>query len=205
MDQPTMQLLTAAAGFAATLGAVFITQRYNRLSESARRSYEAESRWHDENYRVSAAIVTKAAAIERKLYNAAALLDDEEREPRMPGIKSVLLAPEGGIEGVIDELKREILVEAVEEGFAAVEELENLMGELAIIGSHAQEAACRRLTDELIEAVGTLEMFSRASDCYAQIAALVDARFAFADASRDNLVSFQDTKSPAKKSEGGGG
>ena len=191
MDQSTVQLITAIAGFAATLGGVLITQYFNRRSESSRRRYETESRWHEENYRVSASIVTKATAIERSLYSAASVLDDEEREPRMPGCKTILLSPEDGIDGLFDEVIREILVEAVEDGFTVIEEIDDLAGELEIIGSPEQTVATRLLTDQILDAVGELEMFTRSSDAYLAILAIREARAAFADASRRSLVGLQ--------------
>lgn len=188
MDQPTVQLLTAALGLAATLGGVLITQHFNGRTETARRRYEAQSRWHEENYRVCSAIVTKATAVERNLYNGAAMLDDVEREPRMPGTKSILLSPEDGIDGLFDAVTREILVEAIEDGFKVLAEIEDLAGELAIVGTTEQAAACRRLGDQILDAVGAMEAFAPFSDTYDEILAIGHAREAFADAARSSLV-----------------
>lgn len=188
MDQPTVQLLTATLGFAATLGGVLITQHFNRRGEAARRRYEAQSRWHEENYRVCSAIVTKATAVERRLHSAASMLDDEEREPRMPGTKTILLSPEGGIEGLFDAVTREILVEAIEDGFKILDEIEDLAGELAIVGTPKQATASRRLGDQILDAVGAMEAFAQFSDTYDEILAIGHAREAFANAARSSLV-----------------
>lgn len=188
MDQPTVQLLTATLGFAATLGGVLITQHFNRRGDAARRQYEAQSRWHEENYRVCSAIVTKATAVERRLHNAASMLDNEEREPRMPGTKTILLAPEGGIEGLFDAVTREILVEAIEDGFKVLDEIEDLAGELAIVGTPEQAAASRRLGDQILDAVGAMEAFAQFSDTYDEILEIGRAREAFANAARSSLV-----------------
>lgn len=124
----------------ATLLGVLITQTFKSVGETRRRRHEANSRWHVENYRVRAAIVTKATAVERSLYSAASMLDDSEREPRMPGTKSIMLSPKEGIEGLFDRITRAILVEAVEDGFKVLDELDDLTGELAIIDIPEQAA-----------------------------------------------------------------
>lgn len=188
MDEPSAQLLIAAGGFAATLLGVVITQYFNSRGEARRRTHETKSRWHEENYRVCAAIVTKATAVERSLYSAAALLDDAEREPRIPGTKSILLAPPEGIDGVFDGITRDIIVEAVEEGFKAMDEIDDLVGELAIIGTPEQAAAARTLGERMIDAIGCLEMFARPSDAYPEILAIREARESFAEATRGNLL-----------------
>lgn len=188
LDQLTVQLLTAVFGFAATLGGVLITQHANRRGEAARRRYEAQSRWHEENYRVCAAIVTKATAVERKLHSAVSMLDDEEREPRMLGTKSILLSPEGGIEGCFDATTREILVGAIEDGFKVLDEIEDLAGELAIVGTPDQALASRRLGDQILDAVGAMEAFARSSDTYDEVRAIGHAREEFAKAARSSLV-----------------
>jgi len=172
----------------ATLLGVLITQTFNSRGETRRRRHEASSRWHDENYRVCAAIVTKATAVERSLYSAASMLDDSEREPRMPGTKSILLSPKEGIEGVFDGITREILVEAVEDGFKVLDELDDLTGELAIIGTPEQAATARLLAEQLLDAVGCLETFAQSSLAYAEVLAIRDARESFAEAARDNLL-----------------
>ncbi|WP_406633627.1 hypothetical protein [Pseudarthrobacter quantipunctorum] len=56
------------------------------------------------------------------------MLDDQEREPRMPGAKTVLLTHEDGIEGLFDSITREILVEAIEDGFKVLDEIEDMRG-----------------------------------------------------------------------------
>lgn len=192
MDQPTVQLLTAMAGFTATLGGILITQHFNRRSESARRRYEAQSRWHEENYRVSAAIVTKVAAIERSLLGPAAMLDNEERDPRMPGTNAIELTPKEGIEGLFDATTREVLVTAVEDGLKDLDEIEDLAGQLEIMGSPEQAAAGLLLVDQIHGAVTALEMFEVRWRVYQEISAIRDAREAFADACRRNLVAVQE-------------
>lgn len=188
MDQQTAQIMVAGTGFVATLLGIVITQSFNSRGETRRRKHEAKSRWHEENYRVCAAIVTKATAVERSLYNAAAMLDDSEREPRMPGTKSILLSPEQGIEGVFDSITREIIVEAVEGGFKVLDEMDDLTGELAIIGTPEQAATARLLTEQILDAVGSMEMFSHPSDAYEEILAIRDVMESFATAARDNLL-----------------
>lgn len=195
MDQQTAQILVAGAGFAATLLGVVITQSFNSRGETRRRKHEAKSRWHEENYRVCAAIVTKATAVERILYSAAAVLDDSKREPRMPGTKSILLSPKQGIEGVFDRITREIIVEAVEDGFKVLDEMDDLTGELAIIGTPEQAATARLLTDQILDAVGSLEMFAHPSDAYAEILAIRGAKESFAEAARDNLLAAANVSS----------
>jgi hypothetical protein len=45
------------------------------------------------------------------------VLDNDERERRLPGYSSILLTPEEGIPEVHGKLEREILVEAIELSF----------------------------------------------------------------------------------------
>lgn len=191
MDQQTIQLLTATAGFVATLGGVVITQVFNRKGENSRRKHEAQSRSHSDNYRVCSAIVTKAVAIERKLHSAASFLDNDERDPRMPGEKSVLLSPQDGIDGLFDSVAREVLVEAIEEGFKVMEEIDDLRGELAIIGSPEQATSAEELGDQILEATGALEIFARYSDAEKEIYAIRDARDSFAEAARASLLATE--------------
>lgn len=194
MDQQTIQFLTAAAGFAATLGGIVITQIFNRKGENARRRHEAQSRSHDDNYRVCSAIVTKAVAIERKLHSAASFLDDDKRVPRMPGEKSVLFTPKEGIDGLFDSVAREILVEAIEEGFKVLDEIDDLRGELAIVGSPEQAAAADELGGRILDATGSLEIFARYSDASDEIYAIRYARGAFAEAARASLLVTESRK-----------
>jgi hypothetical protein len=77
-------------------------------------------------YRVCSAIVTKALAVERKLHSAASFLDDDNRVPRRPDEKSILFSPKEGIEGFLDSVAGEILVEAIEEGFNVLDEIDDL-------------------------------------------------------------------------------
>lgn len=163
----------------ATLLGVLITQTFKSVGETRRRRHEASSRWHVENYRVRAAIVTKATAVERSLYSAASMLDDSEREPRMPGTKSILLSPKEGIEGLFDRITRAILVEAVEDGFKVLDESYGRTGHHRHSrAGRDREAAgrttarCRRL----------LEMFAQSSLANAELLAMRDARESFAEA-----------------------
>lgn len=188
MDHQTAQIAIAGSGLVATLLGIIITQLFNSRGERRRRVHEATSRWHEENYRVCAAIVTKATGVERDLYNAAAMLDDQERKPRMPGTKSVLLSPEEGIDGVFDGITREIIVEAVEHGFEVLDELDSLTGELAIIGTAEQIEAARLLADQILGAVGSLEIFAMSSDAYERILAIREAKESFSESSRNYLM-----------------
>lgn len=188
MDHQTAQIAIAGSGLVATLLGIIITQLFNSRGERRRRVHEATSRWHEENYRVCAAIVTKATGVERDLYNAAAMLDDQERKPRMPGTKSVLLSSEEGIDGVFDGITREIIVEAVEHGFEVLDELDSLTRELAIIGTAEQIEAARLLADQILGAVGSLEIFAMSSDAYERILAIREAKESFSESSRNYLM-----------------
>jgi hypothetical protein len=193
MDQQTIQLLTATAGLLATLGGVAVTQVFNRRGENVRRKYEARSRSHADNYRVSAAIVTKAVAIERTLHSAASFLDDDERDPRIPGSKSILFAPEEGVDGLFDSVAREILVEAIEDGFKVIDEMDDLRGELAILGSPEQTEAADELGDRILEAIGSLEMFAKYSVAWEEIHAIRHGRDSFAEAARTSLLATENS------------
>ena len=100
----------------------------------------------------------------------------------MPGEKSVLFSPKEGIEGLFDSVAREILVEAIEEGFNVLDEIDDLRGELAIVGSPNQTAAADELGGRILDATGSLEMFARYSDTSEEIYAIRYARESFAEA-----------------------
>lgn len=187
MDAQASQIAIAVAGFIATLLGVCITQLFNSRNEKRRREHEMATRWHDENYRVSSEIATKALATYRNLYDAAVFLDDDEREPRIPGYKSILLSPSEGIPGVIDATDREILVEGIEQGIKHLEELDSLAGELAIIGNPNQVAVAKKLRDQVLDAVGTLDSFERSSLAYSEVIAISTLQEQFSDAARDAL------------------
>lgn len=197
MDQQTIQLLTATAGFVATLGGVVITQIFNRKGENARRQQESKFRTHDDNYRICSAIVTKAVAIERKLHSAASFLDDDKRASRIPGEKSILFSPKEGIEGLFDNVAREILFEAIEKGFNVLDEIDDLRGELAIVGSPEQTAAADELGSRILDATGSLEMLARYSDAEWEIYALRSARESSAQAARVSLFATGAVRDPS--------
>lgn len=130
------------------------------------------------------------------------MLDNEERDPRLPGSNTILLSPKEGIEGLFDGTTIAILVKTVEEGSKDLVEIEDLAGELGIMGSPEQAAACRLLVDQIHGAVTAPEMFEVRWRVYQEMSAIRDAREAFADASRRNFVAVQDRQATLSAHKG---
>lgn len=187
MDAQASQMAIALAGFIATLLGVCITQIFNSRNENRRRAHESATRWHDENYRVSSEMATKAMAAYRNLYHTATFLDDNERDPRIPGYLSIQPTPSEGVPGIIDEIGREILVEGIEKAYEHLEELDALAGELAIIGSPSQISVSEKLRDQLLDAIGAVERFEKSSHAYEEIIAVSTLQEQFSDSSRHAL------------------
>ena len=77
-------------------------------------------------------------SVERQLWSACSHLDREARAERLPGHTSILLTPPAGVAPVLDGLTREIVVDAVEDAFEALEELELLAAEVALTGTSSE-------------------------------------------------------------------
>lgn len=71
-----------------------------------------------------------------------------------------MLTPTSGVPDVLDELTRAILVEAVEDAFEAMDVLELLVAEVALISTSEEAAQARKLLDALVDVVGLLEAFA---------------------------------------------
>jgi hypothetical protein len=78
----------------------------------------------------------------------------------MPGHTTILLTPEAGIPGVMDEITRGILVDGIEEAFADLDALEELVAEITLIGTPGEAAAASVLMGHLADTVGWLESFA---------------------------------------------
>ncbi|MBT2547199.1 hypothetical protein [Arthrobacter sp. ISL-65] len=72
-----------------------------------------------------------------------------------------------------------------------IEEIDDLRGELAILGSPEQAVAADELGDPILEAIGSLEMFAKYSDAWEEIHAIRHARDSFAEAARASLLATE--------------
>ncbi|WP_163013299.1 hypothetical protein [Streptomyces fungicidicus] len=155
-----VQVVTAGLGVGGTLAAALLTQAANRRADRDRYSREDRHRWLVERQRVGTRFLAGALAVERNLWSLCSHLDREDRPERLPGHTTVLLTPEEGIPGVLDALTREILIEGIEEAFADLEGLEELVAEITLIGTPSEAAAASDLMGRLADTVGWLESFA---------------------------------------------
>src|SRR4030095_12439018 len=131
MDATTAQILTASVGVAGTLAAALLTQLLGRRAERERRIADDKSRWLKDRLNLNTRLLAGCLSLERDLWSACAQLDPEEREHRMAGHTTILLTPEEGIPGILDTEARSIIVEAIEDAFERLQELENAVAEIA--------------------------------------------------------------------------
>lgn len=184
-------MLIAAVGVAGTLAAALVTQAFAQRADAARRLADDRARWLGDRLRVNARFLAGSLRLERDLWSAASQLDSDSREERMPGATTILLTPEEGIEGVFDETTRDILVEAVEDAFERLNELEEIAAEVALIGTPDEVAAASQLHESLWEVVGLLEGFAPFDDATDAVERCRAARDRFTDAARAGLRSGQ--------------
>lgn len=155
-----MELALAIVGIAGTLCAAVLTQLLANRAEMGRRVREDQTRWLSDGRRLSAELLAGALRLERQLWSACSQLDREVRSERLPGHTSILLTPTSGLPPVLDELTRNILVDAVEEAFQALDALELLVAEVSLISKTEEAARARGLLDSLGEVVDLLEGFA---------------------------------------------
>ncbi len=192
MDDATVQILAVSVGVAGTLTAALLTQVVASRAERRRRSEDERSRWYSDRLRLNAQFLAASLKLERDLWSAAAQLDPDERQVRIPGFTSILLAPEEGIPDTFDATTREILVEAVEDAFERLDALEETAAEIALVGTTAEVSSARALHEALWDVVGALECyesFHTAADAVERARA---ARDAFAKSARAGLGATDD-------------
>jgi len=187
MDGSTGQVVIAAIGVAGTLAAALVSQLLSRRAERDRRREEDRSRWLADRQRLYSRFLAQALSLERDLWSACSMLDQDARDRRIPGYTSILLTPEEGVDGILDALTRTILVEATERGFHDLDKLELVAAEITIIGASGEAAAARNVLDALWDVVGMLEGYARFTDAADGVEACRAARDQFARAARVGL------------------
>ena len=195
MDDAAVQVFGVSVGVAGTLTAAVLTQVLASRAERRRRSADERSRWYSDRLRLNAQFLAASLKLERDLWSAAAQLDPDDRQVRIPGFTTILLAPEEGIPDVFDATTREILVEAVEDAFERLDALEETAAEIALVGTPAEISAARALHEALWDVAGALETyepFDTAADAVERVRA---ARDAFAKAARTGLGTTGDLPS----------
>jgi hypothetical protein len=187
VDASTVQLITASVGVAGTLTAAVLTQMLARRAESDRRASEDRARWLQERLRVNSQFLSGALALERDIWSADSQLDRDSRNERMPGYTTILLTPKEGLPGIFDELTRTILVEAIEDAYSRLDEMELLVAQIALIGTLEEAIAARTLHEALWDAAGMLETYASFDDACEVVLAARRARDHFAEAARSGL------------------
>jgi hypothetical protein len=182
-----MELVLAVVGIAGTLSAALLTQILASRAEERRRLSEDQTRWLLERRRVSAELLAGALKLERQLWSACSHLDNDARAARLPGYTSILLTPTKGVPPVLDELAREILVDAIEDAFEAVDSLEVLVAEVALVGTAEEAVRARALLESLGDVVGLLETFASFHDGADAVERSRSARDAYLEAARAGL------------------
>src|SRR4051794_29934851 len=98
MGLKTAQNFIAGVGRLGTLSAAVVTQVLANRAERVRRGQEDESRWLGERLRANREFLGGALSLERDLWSAASMLDNDSRTSRLPGYTSILLVPEEGLD-----------------------------------------------------------------------------------------------------------
>jgi hypothetical protein len=182
-----VQLLTAGIGVAGTLAAALFTQKLGRTAERERYLREDKARWLAERLRVNSRYLSGALALERELWSACAFLDSDERAERLAGFTCLVMTPEEGLPGIIDQEAREILLDATRTASEKMDELENLSAEITLIGTPEEGTTARELWERLSVVCGLIEAFrpfDQAADAVEECRA---ARDEFAAAARESL------------------
>ncbi|MCX5159996.1 hypothetical protein OOK39_12000 [Streptomyces sp. NBC_00264] len=182
-----VQVLTTAIGVGGTLAAALLTQKFNRRTERDRYVREDRSRWLAERQRLGAKFLAGALSLERDLWSSCSHLDSDNREERLPGHRTILLSPEGGIPGVLDSLTRHILIEDIEAAFEKLNNLEELIAEITLIGTPGEAMTASDVHDILGSVVGHLEAFSPFDVAADLIEESRTARDMFAEEARESL------------------
>jgi hypothetical protein len=187
MDDSSLNALVAIAGLAATLLGVILTSVFSQKAEKNRRKHQNATRWHEKRLDLSTDLINISRKIEENVLDTACFTDNDARTERLPGHKSVLLTPEEGIPDILDEIAREIMVEALQECFNDLAELGRLISELQLIGDEEEYAAGNALYDAALDAIGVLECFSESDVVYGTAYDLRRLRSVFVKTSRAAL------------------
>ncbi|MDX2403005.1 hypothetical protein NJO91_07695 [Streptomyces microflavus] len=182
-----VQVLTTGIGVGGTLAAALLTQTFNRRAERDRYAREDRSRWLAERQRIGAKFLAGALSLERDLWSSCSHLDRDNRVERLAGHTSLLLAPEDGIPGVLDSLTRRILVEDIEEALGKLNDLEELVAEITLIGTPEEAIAASEVHEVLGTVVGHLEGFAPFDDAADLVEECRTARDVFAEEARRSL------------------
>jgi hypothetical protein len=172
--------VVGVAGIAATYFQNKATQKEREMSED-------RARWLQERLRINSQLLSDSISLERDIWDVASQLDRDDRDERMPGYTTILLTPVGGLPGILDQLTRTILVEAIEDAFKRLDSMELLTAQLALIGAPEEARASRTLHEALWDAVGLLEAYASFDDAADAVEVARRARDQFANAARSSL------------------
>lgn len=188
MDHAVLTTIAGVSGLLATLGGVALTAQLTQRSENKRRLYENATRWHYKRRQsLSIDVVHVARKVEERILEAASFTDDAERTERLPGYKSVLLLPIGGLPGIIEEDAVEVISDAVRETLDSLDAMGRLIAEMQFVGQPEEITPADTLYGVALDAVGCLETFMETADVLGAVYALPDARRFFVTSSRVSL------------------
>jgi hypothetical protein len=182
-----VELTLAIVGIIGTLSAGVLTHLLAGRAETRRSQRDDDTRWLTERRRISAELLAGALRLERHLWSACAQLDRDRREERLPGHVSILLTPVAGVPPVLDRVTRQILVEAIEEAFEALEPLEVLVAEVELMAAPGEAPLAQNLLESLADVVGLLETFSPFDEAADAVQEARAARESYLDAARAGL------------------
>lgn len=182
-----MELALAMVGIGGTLLGALAAQALSNRAEADRRRAEDQTRWLGERRRIGAAVVAASLSLERELWSAAAQLDRAERAERIPGHRSILLTPREGVPPVLDALTRDILVDAVEDAFEALNTMEVLVAEVGLVGTTEEAGCADAMLEALWDAAGLLETFARFDSAADAVQEARARRAAFVEVARAAL------------------
>ena len=189
MDANVVQLLTSSIAVVGTLAGALLTQMVGRRSERDKRISEDRVRWMNERLRVDSAVMSLAIKLEKQIYDDVALLqDDDSPYDRLPGYLNIRMAPEQGVDGVLEPWVRETLIEDTERMLEMIDEISGYCGEIELLGTPAEARAVNELIDALLGAISHLEAFTRMKDAYVTVLEAKSVREKFARAARLGLA-----------------
>lgn len=165
MDPQTAQIVVGALGIGGTLAASLLTQLFARRTERERRLAEDQTRWLPNRLTIATELLNHAGHVYRTLYSAAAFLNAPEgtiqdRPKWLAGYMNVLSTPEEGLTGILSAEDREMLVDFQMKVTEALEEMENVVSQVVLLGSDEEGDSARVLYDLLWDAEGWLEMYA---------------------------------------------
>jgi hypothetical protein len=182
-----LDLLTAAIAAISVLAGVALQYFFSVLNRRRTQARENEQRWLDKRHKAITRLLTGAVNLESKIWEICSLLDDDEREERLPGYTSIFMTSDEGLPPFLDESSRNILIGGCYDAMKRLEKMALVIVEIQLIGSPEESLASLKLFDALWDAVGLVESFAKFSDAADQVDLCRKYRELLVDAARSSF------------------